>query len=182
MLTESVRGGIARGAQAQFGANLTFAVLLVALALGLSLALPGGLALQTLKVIGGLFLLWLGVDGFRSRQALELDSSGQTTLPPVARGILAVLLNPGAWIFLATAASSLLSAAALADGKPIALFAALAMTGGVAVGDGVLVLFGGLGIRRAGHHTVLNVRRGLAVLLAGLGIWLILDGIFGLSV
>jgi threonine/homoserine/homoserine lactone efflux protein len=92
------------------------------------------------------------------------------------RGTLAVLLNPGAWLFLATAASSLFASAVHADGRPAALAAALALSGGLMLGDGAVVLLGGVGMRRAGMRTALWIRRALALILAGLGVWLVITG------
>src|SRR5215467_1099050 len=62
LLAESVRGGVTRGLRALAGASLTFGLLLVGGALGLSAAAPRGVALSVLQVIGGGFLLWLSVD------------------------------------------------------------------------------------------------------------------------
>jgi hypothetical protein len=45
------------------------------------------------------------------------------------------------------------------------------------LGDGAVVLIGGLGVRRAGDRVALWVRRGLAVVLAALGIALIVRGL-----
>jgi threonine/homoserine/homoserine lactone efflux protein len=177
ILTESVRGGMARGVRAQAGANLTLAALLVSLALGLSVAAPSGTALRVLKVVGGVFLLWLAVDGLWSRREVDGQSPERRALPPAARGAFAVLLNPGAWLFLATAASSLFSAAAHEGGTPSAVVAALALSTGVAVGDGAVVLFGGFGLRRAGERMELWVRRILATVLAALGLWLLISGV-----
>jgi threonine/homoserine/homoserine lactone efflux protein len=64
LLAEAVRGGLARGFRAMAGANLTFGVLLVALALGLSVAHLSTNVVRMLKIFGGVFLLWLAVDGF----------------------------------------------------------------------------------------------------------------------
>jgi len=174
ILTESVRGGMARGVRAQAGANLTLAALLVSLALGLSVAAPSGTVLRVLKVVGGVFLLWIAADGLWSRREVDGRSRERRALPPAVRGAFAVLLNPGAWLFLATAASSLFSAAAHEGGTSSAVVAALALSTGVAVGDGAVVLFGGFGLRRAGERMELWVRRILATVLAALGLaWII---------
>src|SRR5579884_3395063 len=69
ILTETVRGGMSRGVRVQAGANLTFAVLLWALALGLSVAAPGGTLLRALKVAGGLFLILIALDAVRAQHA-----------------------------------------------------------------------------------------------------------------
>ena len=68
LLAESVRGGINRGLRALAGANLTFGLLLVCLAFGLSLVAPRGPALGALQVAGGVFLLWVSAGGFRAGQ------------------------------------------------------------------------------------------------------------------
>jgi threonine/homoserine/homoserine lactone efflux protein len=179
ILAEAIRGGVARGLRAMVGANATFGVLLLSLALGLSVAAPSGWVLRTLKVVGGGFLLWLALEGFRSAGELEADAVHRRTLPPTARGSLAVLLNPGAWIFLAAAASPLFASAAQADGTSGAVLAAVAMVVGVGLGDIGVAMVGGAGIRRAGERVGRGVRRGLAVVLAGLGLWLVVSGVIG---
>lgn len=176
LLAESVRGGIARGLRAMAGANLTFGLLLVSAALGLSVAPPRGMVLQILKIAGGVFLLWLAAEGFRSRDQLDQATADRPSLHPAARGSLAVLFNPGSWLFLGTVASSLLSGAAR-QGTGNALFAALALLAGLAMGDGAVVLLGCTGLQRAGERVGRWVRRTLAVVLAGLGLWLLLDGV-----
>ena len=176
ILAEAIRGGVARGLRAMAGANVTFGVLLLGLALGLSVAAPSGGALRALKVVGGAFLILLAVEGFRSARALEADTVHRRTLPPIARGSLAVLLNPGAWIFLGAAASPLFASAAEVDGTPGAVLAAVGMVVGAGVGDIAVAMVGGAGIRRAGDRVGLWVRRGLAIVLAGLGVWLLVSG------
>lgn len=177
LLAESIRGGVARGFRAMAGASITFGLLLVALALGLSVAAPSGVVLRVLEVAGGALLVVLAVDGFRARPQLDPANGERRSLPPVARGSLAVLLNPGAWLFLGTAASSLFAAATQEGGTEAAVLAALALMAGLAAGDGAVVLLGGLGIRRAGERVALWVRRGLAVVLAALGVGLIVRGV-----
>lgn len=176
LLSEAMRGGVARGFRAMAGASVTFALLLVGLALGLSVATPTGFALRILKVVGGAFLLWLAVDGFRS----PYQTAGpvqRRALPPAARGALAILLNPGGWLFLGTAASSLLAAASQRGGTGGALVAAAALVTGLAIGDGAVVILGGIGVRRASERVGRWVRRFLATVLAGLGLWLVVDGL-----
>jgi threonine/homoserine/homoserine lactone efflux protein len=179
ILTETVRGGMGRGVRVQIGANLTFAVLLLALASGLALAAPGGTVLRAIKIVGGLFLLWVAADGIRSSRTGKERTSGTAALPPEARGTLAVVLNPGAWLFLGTAASSLFASAVHAGGTPSALAAAAALAVGLALGDGAVVILGGVGLRRAGAEAVRWVQRGLALVIAALGIWLLVSGILG---
>jgi threonine/homoserine/homoserine lactone efflux protein len=176
LLAEALRAGIARGFEALVGANVTFAVLLGALALGVSLAAPSGWVLRVLQLVGGLFLVWLAVDGFRSAGEVEPTSNGRRRLPPVVRGGLAVILNPGAWLFLAVVASPLLASAESDGGTAAALLVAGALVVGVGLGDVGVVLLGGLGLRGAGPRVRLWILRGLALVLAGLGVWLLLQG------
>jgi len=177
LMAEAVRGGLVRGFRAMAGANLTFGFLLVGLALGLSVAPPSGLGLRILKVTGGTLLLWLAVDGLRSRHEVTAASPERRSLPPAARGSLAVLLNPGAWVFLGTVASSLLSGATRLGGTASAVLVALALMIGLAIGDGTVVLLGGIGVRRASERVGRWVRWILATLLAGLGLWLMISGL-----
>ena len=179
LLGEAIRGGMVRGFRTMVGANLTFGVLLLGLAFGLSVVPPSGLALRALKVIGGAFLLWIAVDGLRqSAGRPDQDEAGRRrSVPPAARGALAVLLNPGAWLFLGAVASPLLGAATRDGGTAAALAVVAALVVGVMIGDGAVVLLGGLGIRRGGVRVEGWVRRALAVLLIGLGGWLLLTGV-----
>ncbi len=182
LLTESVRGGITRGLRALAGAGLTFGLLLTCGALGLSVAAPRGSTLAALQVIGGGFLLWLSADGFRvRRESGRGDTSRQVSLPPFVRGALAVLLNPGAWLFLAAVASPLFASAHQRGGTSSALVVAVVMMVGLAAGDGTVVLLGGLGVRRARGRARQWITRALATLLAGFGVWLIATGVSSLA-
>src|SRR5918999_483812 len=176
-LAQAVRGGVGRGFRAMAGASLTFGLLLFALALGLSVAAPSEPVLRFLKLAGGALLIWLAIDGLRSGHTVDPTTGERRALHPTLRGSLAIVLNPGAWLFLATAASSLFAAATEEAGTAGALLAALALMVGLAVGDGAVVLIGGLGLRRASERIGLWVRRVLAGILAGLGGWLIVDGV-----
>lgn len=177
LVAEAARGGVGRGFRALAGTKLAFGLPLVCLALGFSLAPPSGPALRLLKVAGGAFLLWLAVEGFRSGRQADRASTERRALPPTARGALAVLLNPGAWLFLGAVASPLLATATRRGGTGDALLVAVALVTGTAIGDGAVVLLGGLGARRAGDRAGRWVRRSLAAVLAGLGVWLLLTGV-----
>jgi threonine/homoserine/homoserine lactone efflux protein len=110
LVSEAVRGGVRRGVRALVGASFTFGCLLFAVALGLATFAPPDWALRLLRVAGGALLVWLGFDAFHSEpSAGPRASMGWTSLPPAARGSLAVLLNPGAWLFIAAVASPLLA-------------------------------------------------------------------------
>jgi len=173
LLAESLRGGTGRGLRALAGANLSFGILLIALALGLSVSVPAEPALRVLKIVGGVFLVWLGYDGFRAREDTSGRGDRRRRLPLAARGALAVVLNPAVWLFLATAASSLFAAATQQGGRGAALTAALALIAGLAAGDAAVVVAGGTGLRRAGPNVARLMRRALALVLAVFGLWLI---------
>jgi threonine/homoserine/homoserine lactone efflux protein len=173
LLAEAVRGGIPRGLRALGGAGATFGVLLVSLSLGLSLTPPTGTVLRILQAVGGAFLLWLAVEAFRSGNDVARPAPQGRALHPTARGALAVLLNPGAWLFLGAVASPLFAAAGQRGGTLNALFVAVALMVGLATGDMAVVLLGGLGLRRGGQRVGRWVRRALAAVLAGLGVWLL---------
>jgi threonine/homoserine/homoserine lactone efflux protein len=177
LLTEAVRGGIARGLRALTGSTGTFASLLMILALGLSVARPSGAVLRILKGAGGALLLWLAVAGYRSRYDVEPALAQRRGLHPTARGALAIVLNPGAWLFLGAVASPLLLSATRGGGRGTAILTALALVIGAGIGDFGVVLVGGLGLRRAGQRAVLWTQRVLATLLAGLGVWLVIQGV-----
>jgi threonine/homoserine/homoserine lactone efflux protein len=176
LLTESVRGGIHRGLRALAGVHLTFGCLLVCLALGLSLASPGEPVVRGLKILGGVLLLWLAADGLRAKDQVTEAATGRWSLPPSARGALAILLNPGGWLFLGAVASPLLLTATQQGGRGNAVLAALALVGGAALGDVGVVVLGDVGLRRTGARAARAIRVALAVVLAGLGIWLLLSG------
>ena len=167
-----------RGLAAVAGASLSFGTLLVALALGLSAVAVSGPLLRLLQVAGGAFLLWLALDGLRSAGPVNDGSEPRgRSVPPPVRGSLAVLLNPGAWLFLGAVASPLIGASAQAGGTPAAVATALALMAGAACGDAVLALVAGFGLRRAGRGVGAFVQRALAVVLAALGAWLIVMGV-----
>jgi threonine/homoserine/homoserine lactone efflux protein len=181
LLTETTRGGARRGGQAMLGANGTFGLILLLIAGGLSAFEPSSTALRVLRAVGGAFLLFIAVDTIRSARATDELASGSpgTGLHPTARGVLAVLVNPGAWIFLATTASAVLAGAARDGGRPVAFAAALAMLAGVAVTDGGLVLVAAGSRKRLGGNVLAGIRIGLALILAAIAGLLLFEAIRG---
>lgn len=177
LLAEAVRGGSRRGLWALAGASLTFGSLLLALALGVSVVSPEDPLLRVLHVAGGALLLWLAIDAARSGWEATGDFEAQHGLPPVARGSLAVLLNPGAWLFLGAVASPLLLTATRLGGTGNALLAVVALMSGAALGDLGVVVLGAGGLRRASPRVGRWVRRVLAAILAALGAWLLVSGL-----
>jgi threonine/homoserine/homoserine lactone efflux protein len=184
LLSESTRGGMRRGFSAMAGANGMFGALLLALAAGLSLLAPSAGALRGLKIAGGAFLLFLAWDALRETLRLRggtsegSDASPRTARTPFMRGVLAVVLNPGAWIFLATTASALFASAVDRGGRPLALFLAVAMLAGVSAVDGSMVLLGG-GVRRFQASVARILAPILGAGLAAFGMVLIVQGLNG---
>ena len=166
LLSESTRGGRRRGFAAMLGANLTFALLLVGLAAGLALGAPSGTAARLIRLAGGLFLIVLAVDAGLSARRRSAGETRARGLRPAPRGVLAVVLNPGAWVFLGTTAAALIAEAIHRGGGPFAFVTAAAMAAGVVVIDGALVLLASQGRARLGPR---GTARLALVLAAGLG-------------
>jgi threonine/homoserine/homoserine lactone efflux protein len=179
LLTEATRGGVRRGFAAMAGANGTFGVMLLSLAAGLAVIAPAETALRVLKIAGGAFLVFLAADAFVATvRGLDEDPGRGRGRTPLIRGVFAVLLNPGAWVFLATTASALFASAVEDGGRPLALLAAVVMLGGVSLVDGIMVLLGG-GIRRFEERVARWLTPILAVGLAVFGVILLIEGIRG---
>jgi threonine/homoserine/homoserine lactone efflux protein len=186
LLSESTRGGLRRGFTAMAGANGTFGVEILVVAAGLSAFEPHPAALRGLRIAGGLFLLFLATDALR--ETVRTWNAGDAAAPsggragrrdatPLAKGVFAVLLNPAAWVFLATTASALFATAAQRGGRALAVTSAVAMLAGVAAVDGTMVLVGG-GVRRFRALTRW-LAPALAVGLAAFGVLLLVEGIRG---
>jgi threonine/homoserine/homoserine lactone efflux protein len=176
LFTEASRGGVGRGLRVMAGANATFGLMLLALAAGLSQLAPGERFLRAVQVTGGAFLVFLAVDALRANRRPQVREDGRTGLHPALRGVATVLLNPGVYVFLATSGTAVIASATRAGGRPTAVATALALLVGVSIMDSAMVLLG------AGAHRVSE--RGLRVLgdvlalgLAALGLWLVLQGL-----
>ena len=163
------------------GANGTMGILMVTFAAGLALAPPGPVFLRILKIVGGLFLLFLAGDAIRT--ALKpvdpaATASSRHGGTPFLRGVFAVLLNPGAWVFLITTASAVFATAEHNGGRPLALSTAVAMLAGVALIDGTMVLLGD-GFSRFERSFTPLLSPILGVALAVFGVILLVQGIRG---
>jgi len=180
LFTEAARGGLGRGFRAMAGANGTMALLLVALAAGVSVLSPGPAVVRVLKVAGGAFLLFVAWTAVREPGGLESGGTGGTRIPrlgPLARGNLAVLLNPGAWLFLATTGSAVVAGATKHGGRAAAFLAVVALMAGVALVDATVVLVGGGAAARLTGRTGRAVRLVLAGILAGIGLLFLYQGL-----
>jgi threonine/homoserine/homoserine lactone efflux protein len=96
---------------------------------------------------------------------------------PTARGIVSVVLNPGAWIFFATTASAVIVDATVDGGPDTALAAAVAMTIGVSLSDFTFTLLGSGGRTMVGDRGLRWIRVALSFGLSAIGAAFILQGL-----
>ena len=111
LFSEASRGGASRGLRAMVGANATFGAMLLLLAAGLSASarrvVPAGRA-------GGRRRLPTVPRGRRrpgEPATAGRDETRPRGYPSVVRGVVAVILNPGVYVFLATTGAAVLASA-----------------------------------------------------------------------
>ena len=121
LFSEASRGGAGRGLRAMAGANATFGLMMLLLAAGLSSLEPGETFLRIVKVIGGAFLVFLAVDAIREGRRPQVVEDPRGGLHPSVRGIVAVLLNPGVYVFLATTGTAVVASAVDEGGRGLAI-------------------------------------------------------------
>ena len=146
--------------------------------MGLALLAPTGAAARFIRLGGGIFLLLLAADTLRGATRRQADVAGHG-LAPAPRGVLAVLLNPGAWIFLGTIAAALMADALRRGGRGFAFLTAAAMTAGIVVIDGAFVLLASEGRTRLGALGTARLAYVLAAALALFGIVFIASAAIG---
>ena len=185
ILSETAKRGLEGGLRVMLGANLTLLGILIILALGFASLEPGPGVIGTLQAVGGSFLVWIGVVELRSirdeaRSTVDAPSQRAVArLGPTAKGVAAVLLNPGAWIFFATTASALIANATSDGGTGAALAAAVAMAIGVSCSDLTFTILGSGGRRLFGERGLRWIRMGLAALLVVIGVAFVTQAIRG---
>lgn len=180
ILTETATRGFSGGVRVMLGANGTLFVVMVALAFGFSSLAPGEGVLRGLRIVGGGFLIYLAVEELR-RLRVEVrdpEAGGAVgTMGPTMRGVVSVILNPGAWIFFATTASAVIGDATADGGRNAALAAAVAMTIGVSASDFTFTALGSGGRRLVGDRGLRWVRGALSVGLATIGVAFVVQGL-----
>jgi threonine/homoserine/homoserine lactone efflux protein len=183
ILSETARSGLAQGFRVMLGANGTVLALMVVLALGFSSAEPSETVIDVLRVVGGIFLIYLALSELRtirrhaqSDGAAPASRSPGSSLGPTTRGILLVLVNPGVWIFLATTASAVVAEANADGGTDTALAAAVALTLGLSLTDFGSALVGTGSRALLGERGITWIRIGLSVLLLAIGVGFVLQG------
>ncbi len=181
ILTETAKRGFSGGVRVMLGANGTLFFVLVALAFGFWSLAPGEGLLRGLRVIGGGFLIYLAMDELRRvrKEAGDPETAATEappTMGPTTRGVVSVLLNPGAWIFFATTASAVIADATADAGRDAALSAALFMTIGVSLSDFMFTLLGSGGRTLVGDRGLRWIRTALSVGLAAIGLAFVVQG------
>ena len=178
LFSEASRGGAGRGLRAMAGANATFGAMMLLLAAGLSSLEPGETFLRVVKVIGGAFLVFLAFDATReSRRPHEVEET-RKGLHPAVRGIVAVVLNPGVYVFLATTGTAVVASAVDQGGRGLAIVTVVALLLGVSLMDSAMVLLGA-GAHRVSDRFLRILSDVLAVAMGALGVWLVVRGIVG---
>jgi threonine/homoserine/homoserine lactone efflux protein len=177
LFSEASRGGAGRGLRAMAGANATFGAMMLVLAAGLSSIEPSESFLRVVKVIGGAFLVFLAYDAIReSRRPHALDERPRGGMHPSVRGIVAVILNPGVYVFLATTGTALVASAVDQGGRGLAVVTVFALLLGVSLMDSAMVVLGA-GAHRVSERFLRILSDVLAVAMGALGVWLIVRGI-----
>jgi len=183
ILSETARHGIGAGFRVMLGANGMLFVVLATLALGFSTVEPSPGVVRGLRVVGGLFLVYLAVNELRTLRRGPDDHGAPDgrlgSLGPTARGVVLVLVNPGAWIFFATTASAVMAEASADGGRDAALLAAIAMTLGVSLTDFGSALVGTGSRALMGERALTWVRTGLSFLLLAIGVGFVVQGVRG---
>jgi len=176
LFSEASRGGAGRGLRAMGGANATFGLMMLLLAAGLSSLEPGETFLRVVKVIGGAFLVFLAVDAIREARRPQVVDDPRGGLHPTVRGIVAVLLNPGVYVFLATTGTAVVASAVDEGGRGLAVVTAVALLVGVSLMDSAMVLLGA-GAHRVSERFLRILSDILAAAMGALGVWLVIRGI-----
>ncbi len=139
------------------------------------------LFLQGVTALGGLFVVYLGVEVWRGiPQALALSAEAFKARHDLGRGVLVNLLSPHPWLFW------------LAVGGPLTLrYAAGGWVGAIAFPAGFYLCLVGSkvvlawGMARARHRLHARLYRGALLagggMLVGLGLWLLGQGVLGLG-
>lgn len=177
LFSEASRGGVGRGLRAMAGANGTFGAMLVALAAGLSSLEPGEAFLRVIQVVGGVFLVFLAADAVREarRPVPAAEDPGRGRHPSV-RGVVAVVVNPGVYVFLATTGAAIVADATAVGGRALAFVTVLALLAGVSASDSGMVLLGA-GAHRVSERFLRILGDVLAAALGALGLALIVRGL-----
>jgi threonine/homoserine/homoserine lactone efflux protein len=179
VVVEAVRDGFRGGVIATAGAALSFWLLLVLLATGLSLAAPSADAARVLQGLGGLVVIWIAADSLRNA-TLGLSERGGDRRSELGHGFLAagrvalaVVIFPGTWIFLAAIATPLLASARVEGGPLLALLVTIGLVLGTSSGNLGVAILAAWGSRVASARVVVRLRQIASVALGLIGLVLV---------
>ena len=173
VIRSTLQDGVAAGIRVAFGPLVTDVPIIV-VALLLAASLPDA-ALGALGIVGGGFVLWLGVEALRESPApAEAAAGAASPQRDILRGALTNALSPHPWVFWITVGAPVLGKGGIASG---ALFLGAFYL--LLIGTKVAVA-GALGAGRdrlvEGRGYVI-VLRASALLLLATGILLALEGV-----
>ncbi len=173
LLSQSARNGAARTLPVAL-VPLATDPPLIAVVLAVLAQVPPGFV-RALGVVGGTFVVWLGVGALRAARSVR--SGPETRAPPVGfvRAMVVNILNPNAWLYWSVAAGPILAAAWRASPARALAFVAgfyLLLLGG----NVLVVLLAGRAARAGpGLARALGVVSGAA--LVAFGAWRIASGL-----
>ncbi len=132
----------------------------------------------TLKFLGGAYLLYLGVEMWRSRGKLAINLDNQITQPQdnlslVLQGFVTAIANPKGWAFMISLLPPFIDQNAALGPQLIVLISIILMFEFLCMS---LYATGGKGLKRVLGHTE-NVRlmnRIAGTLMMGVGVWLLM--------
>ena len=175
IIANSIRHGSRAGLANVAGTQAGLAIMIAIVGIGLNTLIAGmGHWFEWVRLIGAAYLIWMGVQMFRSRGRLNPDGSAR---PPrggfFLQGLLVALSNPKALIFFGAFLPQFLDPAGNAATQ-LALMGATALLFG-SLSDAAYALAAG----RAGHmlstHRVKLLSRIGGGFLVGGGVWLALS-------
>lgn len=132
-----------------------------------------------LKFIGGAYLLYLGIEMWRSRGKLAINLETQTTLPKgnwnlILQGFVTAIANPKGWAFMISLLPPFIDQNADLAPQLTVLISIILMFEFICMS---LYATGGKGLKRIlGHSENVRVMNRVAgTLMMGVGVWLLLS-------
>ncbi|TKK86989.1 LysE family translocator [Herbidospora galbida] len=176
VITASLRGGFPAGLRMAC-VPLLSDLPVVVLSIVLAGALPSGL-LRGLSIAGGLYVVYLGAEAVMAARTAVVPAPGEKVPSQVGKGVLVNLTNPHPWLFWITVGGPLVVAAWEKGVGPAAAF----MIGFYLLLVGAKVVLAGLvaaGRHRLGPRAYRATLAASGLLLAGAGVWLVVQGVTG---
>jgi len=173
----TLRRGLGAGLRVAAAPLLTDAPLIVGCLLFLN-ALPRSV-LPAFSLVGGAYVVWLGIGALRQAGADEMESPG-AAVSDVRRGVLTNILSPHPWLFwIVVGGPQLVTALHRSVGLGVVfvvgIYAALVGT------KSALACAVAVARTRFDQHSLERAARGSGVLLIGAGIYLFAQGVSQLA-